>query len=44
MMKKFTEAFEIISYYQENFRHPKMEKFCISGLYDLFPEKRKDRI
>ncbi len=39
MMKKYTEAIDMIAYYQENFRHPKMEQFCISGLYDLFPER-----
>ena len=33
------EALELVEFYEENYRNPKLERFIISGLYDLNPEK-----
>ncbi len=41
-MEKFEEIEEKIKYYQENFRHPNLEKFKISGFYDLFPDSKTE--
>ncbi|SNR75589.1 GIY-YIG nuclease family protein [Lutibacter flavus] len=37
-MAKLEKALEEIKIYENNFRHPNLEKLEVSGLYDLFPE------
>lgn len=39
-MKTLEEALKFIEIYQNNCRHPEMKHFVISGLYDLFPDRK----
>ena len=43
-MAKLEEGLENINNYQENYRHPNLDKLEISGLYDLFPKHKTERI
>lgn len=38
-MAKLELALNKISLYEKRYRHPELDRFKISGLYDLFPEK-----
>lgn len=38
-MASKNEVLELVKFYEDNFRNSKLERFNVSGLYDLYPEK-----
>lgn len=38
-MAKSSEVLDLVNFYDENYRNPKLVKFIVSGLFDLYPEK-----
>lgn len=38
-MKTLADALKCVEIFQNQYRHPQLDSFVVSGLYDLFPDK-----